>query len=332
MMTEEVKIEKENVKQIVTNKFIDYLQSRNIDGKYEQPWFDLKYNEKNATTDKPYNGMNAILLGLNIEFNDNRWMTFKQAGDNEYFVKKGEKGHKIIKYDVFEKSELNENNVVEIKKIPFLKSFTVFNAEQVGKYVNNEETQEKEWKSYADLNPYERVEYNLNNIENLSVILKELAKNNITVIIDDNITSPVEMGVFDTEIRMPNFDKFKGEEYFVSTLVNQLIKASYFKYESESTDKKTKIDTALENMSTEIASAIITAQFGIKQTEEHIKNHAIYVKKWINCLKNDPNAIFNVVKKANQIVEYFDSMVLKKELLEILFEKKEYAPKKKMKL
>ena len=59
----------------------------------------------NAVTNKPYRGGNVIRLGYSAYkngFKDRRWMTFKQAQDKGYKIKKGSKGTSIEYFDVKE--------------------------------------------------------------------------------------------------------------------------------------------------------------------------------------------------------------------------------------
>lgn len=60
-------------------------------------------------------------------FNDLRWMTYKQAKAEGGQVRKGEHGTTAIFYTMLEK----ENDDGETDDIPMLKTFTVFNVEQI---------------------------------------------------------------------------------------------------------------------------------------------------------------------------------------------------------
>ena len=42
----------------------------------------------------------------------------------------------------------------------------------------------------------------------------------------------------------------------------------------------------------------------IPQTEEVFKNHASYIDGWLECIKNDPNAIFKAAADANRAADY----------------------------
>lgn len=84
----------------------------------------------NYATGAAYSGMNIMLLWSSASeqgFNDSRWMTYKQAKEEGGQVRKGEHGTTAIFYTTLEK----ENDDGETDYIPILKTFTVFNVEQI---------------------------------------------------------------------------------------------------------------------------------------------------------------------------------------------------------
>jgi antirestriction protein ArdC len=91
---------------------------------------------KNASTDRPYSGINVLLLwGSTIEhgFTGQSWLTFRQALSLGGHVRKGEHGTTVVYADRFvpsdEKLRAAETGDEE-QAIPFLKLFTVFNCDQ----------------------------------------------------------------------------------------------------------------------------------------------------------------------------------------------------------
>jgi antirestriction protein ArdC len=83
----------------------------------------------------PYQGINVLMLwGAAMEkgYAAPIWLTFKQAlalGGN---VRKGERGSLVVFASSFTRTEANETTGEESERdIPFLKGYTVFNAEQI---------------------------------------------------------------------------------------------------------------------------------------------------------------------------------------------------------
>lgn len=84
----------------------------------------------NYATGAAYSGMNIMLLWCSASkegFSDSRWMTCKQAQAAGGQVRKGEHGTATIFYTTLEK----ENDAGEVEQIPMLKTFTVFNIQQI---------------------------------------------------------------------------------------------------------------------------------------------------------------------------------------------------------
>jgi antirestriction protein ArdC len=91
---------------------------------------------KNASTGRQYSGINVLILwGAVIErgFSGQSWLTFRQTLTLGGHVRKGERGTTIVYADRFvpedEKKRAAETGE-EPQAIPFLKRFTVFNADQ----------------------------------------------------------------------------------------------------------------------------------------------------------------------------------------------------------
>ena len=82
-----------------------------------------------------YRGINVLMLwGVAVErgYAAPLWLTFKQAKDLGGQVRRGEKGSLVVYANRITRSETDETSGEEIERaIPFLKSYSVFNAEQV---------------------------------------------------------------------------------------------------------------------------------------------------------------------------------------------------------
>ena len=82
----------------------------------------------------PYRGINVLLLwGEATEkgFTSPYWMTFKQAQALKANVRKGEHGSLVVYADSFKKTDTDDKGEETEREIPFLKAYTVFNAEQI---------------------------------------------------------------------------------------------------------------------------------------------------------------------------------------------------------
>jgi antirestriction protein ArdC len=123
--------------QEITNKIIAELEQGRVP--WVQPWANVSAPlglPRNAATGRAYSGINILILWYAVAergFNGQNWLTFRQALKIGAHVKKGEKGTTIVYADRFipyrERTRAAESGD-EPEAIPFLKRFTVFNADQ----------------------------------------------------------------------------------------------------------------------------------------------------------------------------------------------------------
>ncbi len=81
----------------------------------------------------PYKGINVVMLwaaAVARGYSCPIWLTYKQALEVGGNVRKGEKGALVVYADRFTRADTNEKGEEIERQIPFLKGYTVFNAEQ----------------------------------------------------------------------------------------------------------------------------------------------------------------------------------------------------------
>jgi len=122
--------------QTVTDKIVAALESGTPP--WVRPWTGADFDPApaNATTQRPYRGINVLLLNLQSMsrgFERNRWMTFQQALSVGACVRKGEHGTPVVFFKMHEvdAAGVERQPAEERKVIPLLRSFTVFNVDQV---------------------------------------------------------------------------------------------------------------------------------------------------------------------------------------------------------
>ncbi|RUV21104.1 zincin-like metallopeptidase domain-containing protein [Mesorhizobium sp. M7A.F.Ca.MR.245.00.0.0] len=123
----------------ITDKIIAELEAGRIP--WVQPWGTAAAKAplampENASTHRRYSGINILILwGAVIEhgFTGQSWLTFRQALGLGGNVRNGEHGTTIVYADRFvpddERNRARESGH-EAQPVPFLKRFTVFNADQ----------------------------------------------------------------------------------------------------------------------------------------------------------------------------------------------------------
>ena len=96
-----VKPEKRDFRKEVTDSIIRMLEEGVAP--WQKPWESTGMRTPfNPKSGKPYRGGNALHLlavGMKNGYSDPRWMTYKQAAENGWQVRKGEKGTQIEFWD-----------------------------------------------------------------------------------------------------------------------------------------------------------------------------------------------------------------------------------------
>src|SRR5260370_9028207 len=105
---------------------------------WQKPWepgsLELPFN---PTTDRGYRGGNALHLmavGARGGYQDPRWMTYKQAQEQGWQVRKGEKGTHIEFWQFPERNARTRDDdtpTTDPARGPIRRVYTVFNAPQV---------------------------------------------------------------------------------------------------------------------------------------------------------------------------------------------------------
>ena len=123
--------------QEITDKIVAELEQGRVP--WVQPWAGAPAPlglPKNAATGRSYSGINILILWLACTergFTGQNWLTFRQALKLGAHVRKGESGITVVYADRFipyrERTRAAETGD-EPEAIPFLKRFTVFNADQ----------------------------------------------------------------------------------------------------------------------------------------------------------------------------------------------------------
>lgn len=122
----------------ITDKIITELEAGTVP--WLRPWNggDDPF-PRNALTQRPYRGINTILLGLEAElqgYGTNQWLTLRQANKLGGKVRKGETSSTVIWYelklvDKEPDESLETDGDTQRKYVPLLKAFHVFNLDQI---------------------------------------------------------------------------------------------------------------------------------------------------------------------------------------------------------
>lgn len=120
----------------VTNRIVADLENG------VRPWLKPWHADNTAgritrplrSNGQPYKGINVLMLwgeAIAKSYASALWMTYRQAAEHGGQVRKGEHGSLVVYADHIRKTDTDDNGDEIEREIPFLKGYTVFNAEQI---------------------------------------------------------------------------------------------------------------------------------------------------------------------------------------------------------
>ncbi len=323
---------KRDFRQEITEKIIAQLEAGKIP--WEKPWeFTLPFN---ATRGNQYHGINQLILMLTAQergWSDPRWMTFKQATDKEWSVRKGERSTMVEYWKPPEKlteAELRKRFDEAKAHDPTL-DFAAFAKEQA---------RANRWQVF-----YARV-FNAAQIDvptrdaNGEVVKERVAIDGKEVerAVVRPLTQAVPWAKSAVEIEPveriekllgatgAHFEYGGGQAYYspsrdVIVIPPKTTFKSLEGYESTRlhelghwTGHPSRLDRselqshpfgspgyAKEELRAELASVFLSAETGIPYD---VTQHAAYVQSWVKALREDKNEIFRAAKDAEKITDY----------------------------
>lgn len=282
---------KRDLYQEVTDKIIDSLEQGV--SPWVCPWdrsgeMTLPVNHSSGDF---YRGINVCLLWMEQQlrgFSSSRWMTYKQAAVKGGYVKKGEKGTTVIFYKTGEKEtgEFNENGEGIIEKIPMLRSFTVFNLDQIEGIELPE--------------PKTNFEGGFDSIEAAETVLMASG-----VVIHESGTRAFYRPSTD-EITMPDRTRFISANDYYATALHELVHATKHKSRCDRVpydSKQAKGAYAFEELVAELGANFCMAGLGLSGS---VQAHASYIDHWLGVLREDKKAIFKAAAQAQKAHEWIE--------------------------
>ncbi len=286
------KTDRKNVYEEVTEKIITALEDGLVP--WTRPWDAACYGVfRNAITDRPYRGLNILLLNLAammLGYTDPRWLTFRTAEKLGARIRKGEKGVRIVFWkfpSVLEKDDQEDTNRTsqtdrEQKVIPFARQYTVFNVEQC------------EGLTLPSLDPVEEVVLNEDN---------KAAERILAVPVIRHGGGRAAYSPSADRITMPPRSAFDNLDFYYTTAFHEIIHWTGHSARLARTfgNRFGDLDYAFEELVAEIGAAFLGAHAAQPFTE---MRHPEYINSWLTILKTDSKAIFTAAAKAQNAADF----------------------------
>jgi len=257
---------------------------------------------KNGLTQASYRGVNQVILAM-TPYADSRWFTWKQAEALGVKVKKGCKGHRIVKM-----VEVDRNRAASVQdgevlaedkgKALIMKGYVVFNAEQI-----------------EGLPGLPRPATNMvEPVAAVDALIEGMKGTGLTVLYGGG--QPAYAPLTDT-VKMPLPDRFHTTQDYAATMLHELAHASgnkkrldrlhlYARFGSE--------EYSREELVAELSSAFLGAQLGMLMAASMMESHASYMASWLTVLKRDKNEIFRAAAAAQKVADYLGQWAIKPSL------------------
>ena len=285
-----------DIYQTITNQIIEALEQVKLED-YKAPFAMLSAQQApiNPTTDKHYRGINTLILWLMQaagNHSSNEWATFKQWKDKGACVKKGEKSSRVIFYKQVEKKDTKSKGE-ESEFYHMIKSYSVFNASQVEGYTPESELLIGDG----------------GEVEAIDLIEDYVEKSGASVILDsDKACYSPSLDV----INMPSKTRFfdtnqSATENYYAVLLHELTHwtGSKKRLDRDLSFSFDSVEYAKEELIAELGCAFLCSQFGIMQHGRD--DHAIYIKSWLQALKNDKKYVFTAASQAQKAVDFLNT-------------------------
>ena len=241
----------------------------------------------------PYRGINVLLLWCEADergFGCNRWMTYRQAKTLGGHVRKGQQGCPVVFADRITKTVEADNGEQEERSTLLMKSYTVFNVEQIEGLPQH----------FDDRVPS----------GGAGAVMNERAERFFAASGADFHYGGDE-AFFDPSrdlIRLPQPESFRDAEAFIAVKAHELIHWTGHRDRlAREFGLRFGDDAyAVEELVAEMGAAFVCADLGV--ASEIRGDHAAYLAGWLAVLKRDSRAIFTAASAAQRAMDFLHGL------------------------
>ena len=249
-----------------------------------------------------YRGINVVTLWMTATARGYAcpiWLTYKQAQELGAQVRKGEHGELVVYANRITRTETAATGEETEREIPFLKGYTVFNAEQIDNLPPHFTAP-----AAPTLDPVARIAH----------AECFFAATGADIRHGGNQAYYVPSRDF---VQMPPFETFRDAESYYAILAHEC--THWTKHETRLNrdfGRKRWGDEgyAAEELVAELGSAFLCADLGL--TPEPRADHASYIENWLRVLRNDKRAIFTAAGHAERAAAFLHGLQPKTETAE----------------
>lgn len=281
-----------DVYQTITNTIIAELE-RGV-RPWSRPWEAGRMMRPMQGNFVPYRGVNVLMLwakALQKGFSAPVWVTFRQAVELGGHVRKGERGSLVVYASSITRTEADTDSGEALERnIPFMKGYTVFNADQIEGLPEQFYPQPDTGHDGPRDSQAERF------FAATGAPIREGGAKAFYRPSDDSV-------------QMPPFPTFRDAESYYAVLAHEVTHwTGHEKRLARDFGQKRWGDGgyAMEELVAELGAAFLCADLALRH--EPRPDHAAYIDSWLTVLKGDKRAIFTAAAHAQRATDYLQSL------------------------
>jgi antirestriction protein ArdC len=272
-------------KAVIADKIMTLIKEKEL-LPWQMPYIGM--GPTNLETKAAYKGINFVYLGLLCivkEYSTGYFLTYKQAQKVGGNVKKGEKGHYIIKYNP---PIIDDDG--EIKSIPWYKLYTVFNLDQC-------ENLEAPFREESLVQPCDKADKLIADYT-LPADGPKISYGGYQAYYQPSVD----------KIQIPNRKDFHVTEQYYGTVFHEMAHSTGH---PSRLCRKGITDIWMRNMHrysyeeliAEFTSAMLANQAGLA-TDKLVESSAAYIKSWNKYFEQDPKKIVEAASEASKAADF----------------------------
>jgi len=280
--------------QIVTDRILETMRAGTLP--WVRPWTPsatangLPYS---AASRRPYSGANVCLLWASqqvYQYPTQGWVTYNQANEAGAQVRKGEKATPVVYVSTIER----ETDDGKVQKIPFLKSYSVFNVAQCDGaeklYVPTIEPRAPEARD--------------------AIAEAFLSDTGADIRHGEGRAYYRPAGDF---IVLPDFNTFADASGYYATAFHELghWTGAATRLQRDFSGRFGSQSYAAEELVAELTAAFLCAEFQF----DAISQHAAYLDSWIKLLEHEPSAFVTAAARASNAAAYLRGLALRSDAI-----------------
>lgn len=285
------------VYQIVTERIIEKLETAIKEGTaapWHKPWSGADGFPINHVSQRPYSGINLLLLDEGEEYLTWSQLCDLQKHQPELHVRQGSKANLVVYFSFTDgtKEVITDGKIEERQiKIPFLKYYRVFSVSDIEGLTHRRERQTVRFE-HDPIEQAERVCADYVQREGIKLNIRNSNRAYYSPALD--------------EVVVPELCQFRNKAEYYSALFHELTHSTGASSRLDRFKGASKFGSGVyskEELIAEIGASLLCAHCGIDNSEA-ADNSVAYLRSWLKALRDDVTLIVSAAAKAQKAADF----------------------------